>query len=222
MLKSPSYSGHSFTATHHTLCSNAANLAAIHLSTADEVLAPVVKRFGPCIVRPRRTNHFHALANSIMSQQLSDKASATIQRRVRARLALSKVYKPIDFIQCDSAQLRAAGLSRAKIRYVKNLAEAVHGGRISFADLRRQDNNEVIESLTRLPGIGTWTAEMFLIFGLGRVDVFSEGDAGLRRAIQTLYGSGKRKLSDAAALRISKLWSPYRSIASWYLWRTLD
>jgi len=115
-------------------------------------------------------------------------------------------------------QLRGCGLSNSKSRWLTDIADAVRSGELSFPKIARMSDIEAIRALDALPGIGQWTAEMFLIFALGRPDVFSMGDVGLRRAVNQLYNDG-RKLSDRRTLQITKAWAHYRSVASWYLWR---
>ena len=177
------------------------------------VMAQLIAQHGPCPLADREFRPFQTLANSIISQQLSAKASATIERRV---LAVVPGFTPAGFLAVSSEALRAAGLSSAKARYIIELAQRVSDGRLDLEAMQQAPDAEVITALVELPGIGQWTAEMFLIFGLRRPDVLSLGDAGLQRATRLLFGD------DAKLERVGQLWRPFCSIASWYLWRHLD
>jgi len=159
------------------------------------------------------------LVRSIIGQQLSDKAAATIYKRV---LALAGGELSADkIVSTPDEALRQAGLSKNKVNYIKNLAAAVIEKTIDFDAISKTDDDEVIRQLTALKGIGRWTAEMFLIFSLAREDLFSLGDGGLNNAINNLYGKGIALTKDEIKV-ITDKWQPYRSIASLYLWRSLD
>ena len=189
-------------------------LAERHLSRADHVMAKLVRTIGNCRLDARKTRPFHALTSAIISQQLSAKAAATIAGRV-AQLA-SRPFAPEAMLAVKPDALRAAGLSTAKTRYIHELARRVAEGRLDFRGLRKLHDEAVIAALTEVPGIGRWTAEMFLIFTLRRPDVLSLGDAGLARSVRLLYGE------TAEMQRVAERWRPYRSVACWYLWRHLD
>lgn len=184
-----------------------------HLSQSCEVMARLVTVHGPCPIADREFLPFQTLAASIISQQLSAKAADTIERRV---LAIVSSFTPAGFLTVPLDALRGAGLSSAKARYILELAQRVNDGWLDFDTLLRQADDDVIAALVELPGIGRWTAEMFLIFGLRRPDVLALGDAGLQRAARLLYGE------DADLERVGQSWRPYCSVASWYLWRHLD
>jgi DNA-3-methyladenine glycosylase II len=156
---------------------------------------------------------------SIVSQQLSAKAADTIQGRL-AQVTSTPFFLHENILSCPADKLRTAGLSSSKVRYIQELARSVADGRLSFADFEHEEDQAVVGTLVKLPGIGQWTAEMFLIFSLRRPDVLSLGDAGLQRAVKALYGGGdgESKLLN----KISDAWRPYRSVASWYLWKYLD
>ncbi len=186
--------------------------AEAHLSRADKIMARLVAAHGPCRLRVRR-DHFPALARSIIGQQLSAKAAECIAGRVRE---ISAGLDPAAVMALTEADLRCAGLSAAKARGLRELAGRVVEGRLDFKALGRRGDEEVVACLTEVPGIGRWTAEMFLIFGLARADVISLGDAALRRAVRRLYGER------ATLERLSARWRPYRSVAAWHLWRSLD
>jgi DNA-3-methyladenine glycosylase II len=176
----------------------------------------LIAEHGPCPLAKREYHPFHALVTSIISQQLSSKAADTIESRIPETVSVP--FDPTELLSISIESLRTAGLSRPKARYIHELAQRVTDGRLSFSILESAQDDDVIAALMKLTGIGRWTAEMFLIFGLKRLDVLSLGDAGLQRAARALYesrGNGELLASVATA------WRPYRSIASWYLWRHL-
>jgi DNA-3-methyladenine glycosylase II len=187
-----------------------------HLAGTDPVMARLVARHGCCPVKPSSKSMFHNLSSAIIAQQLSVKAAETIQSRVMQ--VTSKPLVPGKFLSVDIETLRSAGLSKSKATYIRNLAMAMEGG-LSKSALLRMADHEAIAALTTVKGIGQWTAEMYLIFGLGRLDVVSLGDAGLQRAARELYNDGKD--ADGLLARISENWKPCRSIACWYLWQSL-
>jgi DNA-3-methyladenine glycosylase II len=189
------------------------------LCRADPIMADLVGRFGPSRLRRRSRPAFEVLAASIISQQLSNKAAGTIQRRVET--LLGGALDAAALAAADHQALRAAGLSNAKARWLKTLGEQAASGTLSFRRLAHLDDEAAIRELDALPGVGRWTAEMFLIFALGRLDIFAMGDVGLRNAVNALYNDGV-KLDEAATARITGRWAPWRSVASWYLWRLTD
>lgn len=190
-----------------------------HLRAADPRLADLIERLGP--YRPRITpNPFVALIGSILHQQVSMSAAATIGRRLRG-LCPGGRLTPRAVRALSTAQLRAAGLSRQKAAYVQNIAQAFADRTLTAARLRRMSDDEVIAATTQLKGVGRWTAEMLLIFCLARPDVWPVDDLGLRRAVQKLLRLPN--LPAPADIRdIADPWRPYRSVATWYLWRSLD
>lgn len=187
--------------------------AEAYLSQSCRVMAGLIRVHGPCRLADREFRPFQTLANSIISQQLSAKAADTIERRVHA---IVPGLTPAGFLAVAPDALRAAGLSSAKARYIVELAQRVSDGRLNLEAMQEAPDADVVAALVELPGIGQWTAEMFLIFGLRRPDVLSLGDAGLQRAARLLFGD------DAKLERLGQPWRPFRSVASWYLWRTLD
>jgi DNA-3-methyladenine glycosylase II len=192
-----------------------------HLSSADAILANIIKTHGLCTIRPAFNNPVHALVSSIVSQQLSVRAARAIKVRL-FELIGEEIFTPDKIISKLSARkVRSAGLSRAKYKCIHELALAANKGRINFGSMADNADEEVIEKLTAFSGIGRWTAEMFLIFGLGRPDVLSTKDAGLRRGFKILYNL-QGPPSEAEMNSISEPWRPYRSVASWYLWRVVD
>jgi DNA-3-methyladenine glycosylase II len=195
--------------------------AEIHLSAADPVMATLVEHYGPCRLGARRRDPFHTLMTSIISQQLSSKAADTIQARVQKHLKAGARLRPAHLLGARHQDLRACGLSNAKARWMVEIARRTEAGEFSFRGLARLDDEAAIEALDALPGIGRWSAEMYLIFALDRLDVFAMDDVGLRRGVDRLYGKGRR-LGDRRTLQITRPWAPYRSVASWYLWRLGD
>ena len=178
----------------------------------------LIAKHGHCPIAEREFEPFHMLANSIISQQLSTRAAATIKQRVGVLVGVP--FQIGKVLSTAPAELRGAGLSGAKTRYIGELAAHVSDGRLDFEEIVSLDDEAVIEKLVIVPGIGRWTAEMFLLFGLKRLDVLAIGDAGLQRAARNLYG--KKRSSATLLPRVAESWRPYRSIASWYLWRSLE
>ncbi len=189
-----------------------------HLARVDPILGRLIARHGPCSLGTSRRDPFHTLCTSIISQQLSSKAADTIQGRVQKLLNANPHFKPAHFLGAAHAELRGCGLSNAKAKWMVEIARRTHGGQFSFRKLVKLDDEAAIEMLDALPGIGRWSAEMYLIFALDRLDIFAMDDVGLRRGVNRLYGKGRR-LSDRRTLAITRAWAPYRSVASWYLWR---
>jgi len=187
----------------------------------DPVLASLIRRHGPCgLAAVQRADHFSALVRSITFQQLSTKAASTIYGRV---VALMPNGTPtVDGFGCiTEAQLRAAGLSRQKSAYLRDLCQKVSAGELDLNALDAMDDESVIASLTKVKGIGRWSAEMFLMFRLHRPDVLPVDDLGIVNAIQRLYGLRKRP-NAARIKKIGEAWRPYRTVACWYLWRSLE
>lgn len=163
-----------------------------HLSRSDAVIGQLINKHGPCPLATWEYHPFQTLVTSIISQQLSSKAADTIGNRIAQIVPVP--FNPTDLLSTPVESLRTAGLSRAKVRYIHELAQRVSDGRLSFSDLESEKDDDVIAALIEVPGIGRWTAEMFLIFGLKRLDVLSLGDAGLQRTARILYGDGKEYL----------------------------
>src|SRR5690348_7829919 len=194
-----------------------------HLKRVDPVLAEVIDRVGPCRLEPRREGtHFDALVRSIVYQQLSGKAASTILGRVHA-LYGDRSPTPAELLATPDETLRAAGLSRQKLSYLKDLAAKVESGEVPLASehIDHLGDEEIIERLVRVKGIGRWTVHMFLIFRLGRPDVLPELDLGIQNAIRRAYRLRKQP-GPKDVQRIGKSWTPHASVASWYLWRSLE
>jgi DNA-3-methyladenine glycosylase II len=187
-----------------------------HLRRADPVIGGIIRQVGECELGGRRFNsHFHALLRSIIYQQLSGKAAATILMRTLAIYG-GRAPKPEELLATPDDVLQAAGVSRQKIGYLRDLAERVHRNEVPLARVARLPDEELITSLTRIKGIGRWTAQMFLMFQLHRPDVLPELDLGIQNAIWRAYGLKKRP-TPKDVLRIGAPWRPWASVASWYL-----
>jgi DNA-3-methyladenine glycosylase II len=198
-----------------------ATKALAHLRQVDPVMAAVIERVGPCQARAHMDGtHFGAVLRSIVYQQLSGKAAATIHGRVLA-LYGGEDPTPRALLRTDDAVLRAAGLSGQKTRYVKDLASHATSRRFPINRLHELDDDEVIATLTQVKGVGRWTAQIFLMFRLGRPDVLPDLDLGIQKGIQRAYAL-RRLPKPEQVIKRGKVWAPYRTIASWYLWRLLD
>lgn len=193
-----------------------------HLAAVDPVMADVIARYGPCGLGAKVRDPFHTLCSSIISQQLSSRAADTIQARVMMALSAAEVLRPEHLLAASLDELRACGLSQAKAKWLRHLGEAAQAGTLDFEVLRTLDDEAAIEALDALPGIGRWTAEMFLIFAMHRLDLFAMDDVGLLRGLRMLYSKTNRPLAERTIRTVTRRWSPYRSVASWYLWRVAD
>ena len=189
-----------------------------HLKKSDPVLRGIIERVGPFRME-FGSPEFGSLAESIVYQQLNGKAAATIFERFAA--LAGQPLTPEGILKLTDVQLRAVGLSKQKSAYLKDLAAKTAAGLLDFARLPELSDDEVIKHLTQVKGIGVWTAHMFLMFMLKRPDVLPTGDYGVQSAIKKHYR--KRKLPKSHVMeKIARPWAPYRSIACWYLWRSLD
>jgi DNA-3-methyladenine glycosylase II len=192
------------------------------LMRRDPVMRALIRRIGPCrLADIQHADPFESLVQAIVWQQLSWKAALAIYRRFQAIFDGGRCPVPRALVDAPDSPLRAAGLSRPKIRYLKDLAAKVLDGTLLLTSLDTMDDERVIETLTKVKGIGRWSAEMFLIFKLHRPDVLPVDDLAIQKAIQRAYGM--RKLPSAKRmLQLGEPWRPYRSVASWYLWESLD
>jgi DNA-3-methyladenine glycosylase II len=194
--------------------------AMLHLRSADPVLARVIDAVGPIEIALRR-ERFASLSRAIIFQQLAGAAARTIHDRFVALYPGRRFPSPRQVLNASAEDLRRVGLSRQKSLYLRDLAAHIENGTLNFHRFSKMDDEEIIVDLTRVNGIGRWTAEMFLIFNLGRPDVLPVDDLGVRNAARRLYRM--RKMPDAKRLRaLAERWRPYRSAASWYLWRSGD
>lgn len=198
-----------------------AGKAAAHLSAADPILAPVIARVGLCTIRPHM-DYYQELVDAIISQQLSVHAARSIENRFRDLFGGS-FPAPEQILSVDVETLRGIGFSRAKAAYVLDLAQHVVDGKVRFDHLDALTNDEVIAELAAVKGIGVWTAHMFLMFCMGRTDVLPVGDLGIRNGIRKLYGFAEAVAPDQITeLATKNGWHPYESVASWYVWQSLD
>jgi DNA-3-methyladenine glycosylase II len=192
------------------------------LMRRDPKISAVIKKAGRCGLSDHRTNDpFASLVRTITSQQLSTKAAATIFGRVIDLVGGSDHLTPSALLAAEPTALRGTGLSHQKVTYVRDLAERVHTGALDLHALDGHDDEAVITAITAVKGLGRWSAEMFLMFRLNRPDIFPSGDLGIVKGMQRLHGM-KRRPSVKTMERLAEPWRPYRSIASWYLWRILE
>jgi DNA-3-methyladenine glycosylase II len=190
-----------------------------HLKKVDPVLAAIIDRVGPYRIQYREPI-FQTLVRSIVYQQLSGKAALTIFNRLAAA-AKADPLTPESILKLRPARMRALGLSKQKLTYIRELARFTRSGEINFELYPTLEDKHVVEHLTRVKGVGVWTAHMFLIFALRRPDVLPTGDLGVRAAIKKAYNLPAMP-SPAEMERIAAAWRPYCSVASWYLWRSLE
>lgn len=193
--------------------------ARTHVMKADPVMRGIIKRVGDFALEVRG-EPYEALLRSVLYQQLAGAAAAAIERRFLALFG-DRIPQPHQLIAASDEDLRAAGLSRQKSSYLRSIAEHFASGEMSNRKLRRADDDTVIQLVTRIKGVGRWTADMLLLFCLGRPDVLPVGDLGVRNSMQAAY-----RLDDPpdveTMMRISESWRPYRSVGTWYLWRRGD
>jgi DNA-3-methyladenine glycosylase II len=187
----------------------------------DPALAAVIRRHGACgLAEAQRADHFSALVRAITFQQLSTKAATTIYGRLAA-LMPDGTPTAVALAAVSDVQLRTAGISRQKESYLRDLCAKVSSGALDLDALDALDDEQVVAALTQVKGIGRWSAEMFLMFRLHRPDVLPVGDLGIITAVQKVYGLRKKPNADRIR-KMGESWRPYRSVASWYLWRALE
>jgi DNA-3-methyladenine glycosylase II len=195
--------------------------AATHLAKHDPILAPIINQAGLATLSPHR-NYYWELVDSIISQQLSVKAARTIEGRFQA-LFDEEFPKPAAILAKSIEELRSVGLSNAKANYVRDLAQHIVDGRVRFDQLDSQSNETIITELTGVKGIGEWTAHMFLIFCMGRLDILATGDLGIRKGIRILYDlPDMPSPEEVRNIAQTNNWHPYESVACWYVWHSLD
>jgi 3-methyladenine DNA glycosylase/8-oxoguanine DNA glycosylase len=193
--------------------------AALHLRRADPVMAAIVRKVGPCRMQIHRggTTYWH-LTRAILRQQISGHAAAAIEKRISARFG--GTLQPEDVLGATDAELRALGLSRQKASYLRDLSARANDG-LPLDRLARMSEERLVETVTAVRGIGRWTAEMLMMFRQGRPDILPTGDYGIRKAMQVAYRM--RALPKPARMqKVAEAWRPYRTLACWYLWRSLD
>lgn len=192
-----------------------------YLKKQDPVLAPIIVSRGLPTFTPH-TNYYQELVDSIISQQLSIKAARAIEQRFIALFG-GNFPSPKQILARNIDEFRGVGLSRPKASYIQDLASKVLDGTVTFDNLDELSNEEIVEELTKVKGIGEWTVHMFLIFCMGRLDVLPTGDLGIRNGVQKLYGLDHVPLpNEVTEIAKTHNWAPYESVASWYVWQSLD
>ena len=182
----------------------------------DKYIAPLIEKYGHCEIKPSpKSNYFLDLADAIVSQQLSGKAAGAIFNRVRVELGR---VSPSSILEKSDESLRACGLSWAKVKYLKDLADKTRRGVIKVKMLGGLSDEEIVSELVQVKGIGRWTSEMFLMFTLARPDIFPLDDLGINKGFEKVV----KKMNKDRMSKFSLRWSPYRTVVSWYLWKMLD
>jgi len=190
-----------------------------HLRNTDPVLGMLIDAHGPYRPRPAM-DHYDSLLRTVLFQQLNGRAATTIQQRWQA-LYGGRYPTPTELLATTDEAFRAAGVSRQKVGYMRDLAEHILAGRLDFEGIEALDDTAVAERITAVKGFGEWSAHMFLMFQLGRPDVLPVGDFGVRNGMRIAYGLAGMP-SPAEARTIGEPWAPYRSVASWYMWRATE
>lgn len=190
------------------------NQAIKHLKK-DPKLAKLIDKVGQYKIKLIK-NKYEALVESIITQQLSSRAAQSISKKFRQ--IYGRFPEPDEVLRTHNTKLRAAGISKMKVSYIKGLSKKIHQGILDLDALEQMTDEQIISELTKVRGIGRWTAEMFLIFCLGRQDVFAVDDLGLRKGIQKMYSLQSMPQKDEIH-RLTQRWSPFRTVASWYIWK---
>ena len=193
-----------------------------HLAAVDPAMGRLIGAVGPCTIRPQRRSPFEALVRAVAHQQLNGKAADTITRRFLELFPGRRFPSPLEVESIDEARIRAAGFSGAKVRAIRDIATKAREGIVpARGTLARLDDEAIVERLTQCRGVGRWTVEMFLMFTLARPDVLPADDFGVRNGFQLLYGLPEMP-RPGELLQFGERWRPYRTTASWYLWRAVD
>ena len=193
--------------------------AAIKVLKKDPKLARIIKVVGKYQITTT-SNYFESLIEAIITQQLAGAAAKAISKRFRD-LYGKRFPKPADVLKTSDSKLRKTGLSGMKVKYIKDLSKNIESKKLKLRSLSKLSDDEIVEQLTQVKGIGRWTAEMFLIFSLGRMDVLPVGDLGLKKGVQLLNSSTKLPTPDEIE-ELAEKWRPYRTVATWYLWKSLQ
>ena len=195
--------------------------ALAHLRRVDPIMARLIDSY-PAPTFKAHGNHYHELVDSIISQQLSVTAARSIEGRFKDLFG-GRFPAPEELLERSEEELRMVGLSRPKIRYVQDLARKILDGEVRFEGIETLSNQEIIDELTKVKGIGEWTVHMFLMFCLGRLDVLPTGDLGIRNGVTNLYQLPQTATPDGVRhVAETNNWRPYESVASWYVWQSLD
>lgn len=196
------------------------NAAHRHFIKTDKVMAKIIRQCGPVSISKSKPPHYHALVSAIINQQLSVKAGRTIEKRLLDKHG-GRFFRAENILQLKTTVIRECGLSNNKVRYICTLARAITDGELNFRNLSGKTDDDVRDVLIQYPGIGQWSVDMFLMFSLQRADIFPVGDLAIRRSMQQYYQLAE-KTSHDKYISIADAWRPYRSIASFYLWKTTD
>jgi len=191
---------------------------AIKLLIKDPKFSKIIPQVGEYNVKITK-NRYRSLVEAIIAQQLSGSAAESILKKFR-KLFQANFPKPIDVLQTSDKRLRKVGLSKAKIVYIKELSKKIESRHLKMRNFSLMEDEQIIEHLTNVKGIGRWTAEMFLIFSMGRWDVLPVGDLGLKKGIQLMYSLNELP-NEEQIRRIAESWRPYRTVATWYIWKSL-
>ncbi len=192
--------------------------AELHLAKSDKVMSDLIDKLGPCTLFPSK-DYFSSIVESIIGQQLSAKAADTIYSRF---ILLAGDCVPDSILKLHGEAFRKAGISRQKEVYIKEFSAMITEHPDYFNQFEKLDDDDLLKKLTSVKGVGTWTAHMFLIFNMGRLDVLPLSDAGFRRSFNELYNGNGERLDDLKILSVSNKWKPFRSIGAWYLWKYID
>ncbi|MBI5698115.1 MAG: DNA-3-methyladenine glycosylase 2 family protein [Thaumarchaeota archaeon] len=193
-------------------------MSAVKHLRKDRKLAKIIDHIGDYNLTLTK-NPYQSLVEAIITQQLSGKAADSISKRFRE--IYGRFPKPVDVLKTSDVKLRKAGLSGMKVKYIKDLSKRINSKELKLGSLKNLADEEIVEELTQVKGIGRWTAEMFLIFSLGRLDVLPVGDLGLRKGVQRLHSLSELPEGEEIE-RIAEKWRPYRTVATWYLWKSLS
>ena len=185
----------------------------------DPKFAKIISQVGEQNVKITK-NRYQSLVEAIIAQQLSGSAAESILKKFK-KLYKTKFPKPIDVIKTSDSKLRSAGLSKMKVSYIKDLSKKIETNQLNMREISTKSNESIIEQLTNVKGIGRWTAEMFLIFSLGRLDVLPVGDLGLKKGIQLMHSFSDLP-NEKEIEQLAESWRPYRTVATWYLWKSLQ
>ncbi len=187
----------------------------------DKYIAPLIKKWGSCTIAPKlHADYFQGLVGDIIGQQLSGKVADVIEGRLKAKI--KGTLTPEKILNFDENELRNCGMAWSKVRAIKDLAGKVKRREVKVKSLNKLANEEVRRELILVKGIGPWTANMFLMFKLGRPDIFPVEDLGINKAMSQLFSNSVKPINKEKLLKISERWKPWRTIASWYLWRSLE
>ncbi len=187
----------------------------IKILQKDRIMKKIIQNVGPCTIR-KIPNPFEALIDGIITQQISDSAGQAIALRFR-QFFNGKFPTPQMILEHNEIELKSVGLSRMKSQYILDISQKVINGELNFKKFTKLEDEEIISELIKIRGIGRWTAEMYLIFGLGRKDIFPLGDLGLINGIKKIYSLNNPDISDIK--NISNKWKPYRTFGTWYIWK---